>query len=178
MFDTEFERIGQRLACEGLVSASAGNLSVRSGDGLAISRAGCYLEEPGAPVQVPMTGAVPPGTSSEYRVHRAVYRATPYRAIVHAHPVHAVAASFLFDEIVPLDSEGELRCPRIPVVSGPPGSDDLAEAVAGGLEKATVVISRGHGTFAGGATLHEAYHYTALAEHACRILLILGAQGR
>ena len=33
-----------------------------------------------------------------------------------------------------------------------------------------LVIARGHGTFAGGATLDEAFQLTSLAEHACRVL--------
>ena len=130
------------------------------------------------PVEVPFAGEVPPAASSEYRVHLAVYLATGHRAIVHAHPVHSVAASLLFDAVVPIDSEGEMLCPLIPVVAGKPGTDELANAIAGGLARAPVVIGRGHGTFAGGATLDEACLYTSLAEHACHVLLLVGAHRR
>jgi len=178
MLDQEFERIGRRLHREGLVGGNFGNMSVREGNTLGITQTGCYLDEPGTPVRVPLIGNAPSNASSEYRVHRAVYLETPHRAIVHAHPVHAVAASLLYDEIVPIDSEGQMLCPRIPVVEGTPGTPELARAVADALRLRSLVIVRGHGTFAGGATLDEAGLYTSLAEHACRVLLLVEAHGR
>jgi L-fuculose-phosphate aldolase len=178
MLDQEFGRIGRRLVAEGLVGATFGNMSVRDGESMEITRTGCCLDEPGPPVRVPLAGEAPAGASSEYRVHRAVYLGTGYRAIVHAHPVHAVAASILYDAIEPIDSEGEMLCPLIPVVAGKPGSDELASAVAGGLARAPVVIARGHGTFARGSTLDEACLYTSLAEHACHVLLLVEAHRR
>ena len=178
MLDQEFGRIGRRLVAERLVGATFGNMSVRDGDALQITRTGCCLDDPGLPVTVPLEGEAPPEASSEYRVHRAVYLRTDYRAIVHAHPVHAVAASLLYDAIEPIDSEGEMLCPFIPVVAGRPGTDELANAVAGGLARAPVVIARGHGTFAGGASLDEACLYTSLAEHACHVLLLVEAHRR
>jgi len=177
MLDQEFRRIGRRLFAEGLVGGSFGNMSLRDDDALQITRTGCYLDEPGQPVRVPFTGEVPPAASSEYRVHRAVYLGAGHAAIVHAHPVHAVAASLLFDAIEPIDSEGEMLCPLIPVVCGRPGTDELANAVADGLARAPVVIARGHGTFAGGSSLDEACLYTSLAEHACHVLLLVGSYG-
>lgn len=173
MHDREFEAIGRRLVGEGLVAAVFGNLSVRGNDGFLVTRTGCRLDEPGGAVSVPLAGPAPPGASSEYRVHRAVYARTGHRAIVHAHPVHAVAASLLWDAIEPLDSEGQLLCPLIPVVRGAPGTEELAEAVAAGLARAPVVVARGHGTFAAGASLDEAALHTSLAEHSCRVLLLV-----
>lgn len=173
MHDREFEAVGRRLVGEGLVAAVFGNLSVRGKGDFRITRTGCRLDEPGAAVTVPLEGPAPHGASSEYRVHRAVYAGTGHLAIVHAHPVHAVAASLLWDAIEPLDSEGEMLCPLIPVVRGAPGTEELAEAVAGGLAGVPVVVARGHGTFAAGASLEEAALFTSLAEHSCRILLLV-----
>jgi L-fuculose-phosphate aldolase len=178
MLDQEFGRIGKRLVAERLVGATFGNISVRDGNALQITRTGCCLDEPGLPVRVPLAGEAPAEASSEYRVHRAVYLATEHRGIVHAHPVHAVAASLLHDAIEPIDSEGEMLCPLIPVVTGKPGTVELANAVAEGLAQAPVVIARGHGTFAGGASLDEACLYTSLAEHACHVLLLVEAHRR
>jgi L-fuculose-phosphate aldolase len=178
MLDQEFGRIGRRLVAAGLVGATFGNMSVRAGESMEITRTGCCLDEPGAPVRVPLEGDVPREASSEYRVHRAAYLGTGCGAIVHAHPVHAVAASILYDAIEPIDSEGEMLCPLIPVVAGKPGTDGLADAVAAGLARAPVVVARGHGTFACGATLDEACLYTSLAEHACHVLLLVEAHRR
>lgn len=172
--DREFERIGKRLFAEHLVGGSFGNMSVRGDGGFHITRSGSYLDAREMPVFVPDEGAVPKEASSEYRVHREVYRLTGHRAIVHAHPVHAVAISFDTDRIAPIDSEGEMLCPAIPVVGGRPGSDEIATSVAEALAASPVVVVRGHGTFAGGKSLDEAYLYTSVAEYACRILLLSG----
>ena len=173
MYSGEFERIGKRLFTEHLVGGNFGNISVRKGDeGFFIKRTGAYLDVSGGLVFVPLQGDVPRDASSEYRVHREVYRNTNHKAIVHAHPPCAVAASLVMDEVVPEDSEGEMLCPNIPVVQGAPGSQEIAESVARALSSSKLVIARGHGTFAAGKTLDEAYVYTSLAEHSCRVLIL------
>jgi len=173
MYSDEFERIGKRLFAEHLVGGNFGNISARKGDeGFFIKRTGVYLDVASELVYVPLHGDVPPDASSEYRVHREVYRKTNHQAIVHAHPPYAVAASLVMDEIVPEDSEGEMMSPKIPVVLGAPGSQEIADNVTNALSSSKVVIVRGHGTFAAGKTLDEAYVYTSLAEHCCRVLII------
>jgi L-fuculose-phosphate aldolase len=171
MYATEFERIGKRLFAEHLVGGNFGNISVRKGDeGFFIKRTGAYLDVAEEPVFVPMRGAAPADASSEYRVHREVYGITPHQAVVHAHPPAAIAASLVMYEIIPEDSEGLMFCPRIPVVGGAPGSQEVADNVARALMGSKLVIARGHGTFAAGRSLDEAYLFTSLAEHSCRVL--------
>jgi len=170
MFEKEAERIGKRLFREGLVGGNFGNMSVREGDGFFITRNRAFLDEPGDLVPVPLEGPVPPSASSESLVHRMVYATTDHRAIVHAHPAHAVACSFAAQEIIPRDSEGQMFCPVIPVSEGKPGTDELAASVAAALKASNISIARGHGTFAAGMTLEEAYLFTSIAEHSCRVL--------
>ena len=173
MYSGEFERIGKRLFTEHLVGGNFGNISVRKGDeGFFIKRTGSYLDVAGELVFVPLRGDAPDDASSEYRVHREVYRKTKHEAVIHAHPPCAVAASLVMDEVVPEDSEGEMLCPNIPVVQGAPGSQEFADTVTRALTSSKLVIARGHGTFAAGKTLDEAYVYTSLAEHSCRVLLM------
>jgi L-fuculose-phosphate aldolase len=173
MYSAEFQRIGKRLFAEHLVGGNFGNMSVRKGDeGFLIKRTGAYLDVASEPVLVPFDGPAPTHASSEYRVHREVYKLTPHLAIVHAHPPAAIAASLVMDEIVPEDSEGLMFCPVIPVVTGAPGSQEVADNVAGALVNAKLVIARGHGTFSAGKTLDEAYLFTSLAEHSCRVLAL------
>ncbi|MEI7433868.1 MAG: aldolase [Methanomicrobiales archaeon] len=173
MYTHEFRRIGTRLFSEGLVGGNFGNMSVRSGDGFYITHTGSYLDDPGEPVFVPLEGPVPKEASSEYRVHREVYQKTRHNAIVHAHPAHAVALSIITGEIIPRDSEGEMLCPVIPVVYGIPGSDELAMNVSDSLCLSKLTIASGHGTFSAGKTLDEAYVFTSLAEHSCRVLTLI-----
>jgi L-fuculose-phosphate aldolase len=171
VYSYEFERIGKRLFAEHLVGGNFGNISVRNNDdGFLIKRTGAYLDIAGDPVFVPISGEVPREASSEYRVHREVYAKTPYHAIVHAHPPTAIAASLVLDRIVPEDSEGQMLCPVIPVVTGAPGSQEIADNVAMALVHSNLVMVRGHGSFAAGKTLDEAYLYTSLVEHSCRVI--------
>jgi L-fuculose-phosphate aldolase len=173
MFTDEFARIGKRLVAEHLVVGNFGNISRRvPGEGFYIKCTGTYLNSSEEPVFVPLYGDVAKEASSEFRVHRAVYLQTPYEAIVHAHPPYAVAASLVLDEVVAEDCEGQIFCPLIPVTVGAPGSDEIAMNVARVLGEKPLVIVRGHGTFARGKNLDEAFQYTSLAEHSCRVLAL------
>jgi len=169
----EFTRIGKRLFSEHLVGGNFGNMSVATLDGYFITHTGSYLDaDPAEVVLMPKNGRMTPGASSEWRVHTAVYNVTEHMAIVHAHPQHAVALSLLMNTIKTVDSEGQLLAPQIAVVEGACGTQDLADAVAEGLTNAHVVIAKGHGTFAAGKNLDEAYLYTSLAEHCCKVLYL------
>jgi L-fuculose-phosphate aldolase len=140
MHNPDFERIGKRFFAENLVGANFGNMSVRKdADGFFITRTGECFDTPGEITFVPMEGDAPKDASSEYRVHRAVYKNSSHAAIVHAHPPYAVAVSLLLDNVIPKDSEGEMFCPVIRVVKGHPGTDELAEHVARCLAVAPVV---------------------------------------
>ena len=173
MYSLEFERIGKRLFAEHLVGGNFGNISIKKGnDGFFIKPTGAYLNVATELVFVPLDGDVPETASSEYRVHREVYRKTNHTVIVHAHPPFAIAASLVMDKIVPEDSEGVMFCPEIPVIHGEPGTQEIADAVVNVLSRSNLVIARGHGTFAAGKTLDEAYVFTSLAEHSCRVLAL------
>jgi L-fuculose-phosphate aldolase len=167
----DLARVGRRILAEGLVSGNFGNASVRADDVFLVKRTGAYLDDPGPLVPVPFEGDIPPGASHESLVHRAVYNLTPHGAILHTHPPFAVTLSLDRDEIVPVDPEGLLLCPRIPVVAGDPGTQALGDRVAHALMHGRIAIARGHGTFAAGKTLEEAYLVTSAAEHACRMLV-------
>ena len=171
-------RVGKRVIAEGLVSGSFGNASLRAGDVFLVKRHGAYLDDPGSLVPVPFEGDIPPGASLESLVHRAVYNLTPHGAVLHTHPPYAVALSFDHEEIIPVDPEGLLLCPRIPVVTGDPGSQALGDMVAHALMHGRIALARGHGTFAAGKDLEEAYLVTSAAEHACRILVYRELLGR
>ncbi len=173
MRDREAERIGRRLHADRLVSANFGNLSVRDGAGFFIKRKYAYLDGPGSLVFVPLEGEVPEDASRETVVHREIYRITRAGAIVHAHPPHAIALSYLGEEVKPCDCVGEMLCRAIPVVEGASGTPVLARVVAEALRAAPAVLVRGHGTFAVGSTLDEAYAVTSAVEHACHILVLL-----
>lgn len=175
-----FARIGKRLFAEHLVGGNFGNMSLHVGDGYFITKTGSYLDsDPAQIVLMPLNGRATPGASSEWRVHTAIYTETEHKAVVHAHPSHAVALSLLLEsEIVTIDSEGKMLAPKISIVDGSPGTVELAENVAMGLKTSNIVIAKGHGTFAAGKDLDQAYLFTSLCEHACKVLYLAKSYGR
>ncbi len=171
----EISRIGKKLVDTGLVESHFGNISVRIGSRMLITRSGCALDEitEDGVVEIVLDGtcALDMIASSEAIVHRAIYRNTPALAIVHAHCPFAVTLSLLAenDMIEPADSEGQYFLGQIPVVMGGIGSDELADNLSSALASHRAAIVYSHGTFAIGRVLDEAYVMTTQVEHSCKI---------
>jgi L-fuculose-phosphate aldolase len=117
--------------------------------------------------------------STEINVHRAIYQGTAAQAIVHAHPPYAIARSLMCDEIVPVDSEGSYLLHKVPVVHTEltAGSKEVAELLPLWLKEYDIVMLRGHGPFAIGHLLEEAYQLTSVLEMSCRIMTIADGLG-
>jgi len=180
----EFERIGRDLWASGAVSSHGGNMSVRDGDRLFITRTGSMLGHLGASdvIETALRGPDERDErcSVELVVHRAIYAATGATAIVHAHTIHTIARSLLEDRIVPLDSESLLRLGDVPVVvaSSTVGSAEAGALLAEALKARSVAVLRSHGPFAIGASLEEAFMAVSCLEASCQVLDILDSSGR
>jgi L-fuculose-phosphate aldolase len=172
----EISRFGRKLVQYGLTHSHFGNISVRTGDGLVITCSGSMLDEidENMVVQQGLQGGedrLGKIASSETVVHRRIYRQTSAQAIIHAHSPYAVALSLLSrdDYLEPQDMESKSFLHRIPLVTGDSGSEELAANLAAALMQHRAAIVRGHGTFAAGKTLDEAYVGTCSVEHACKV---------
>ena len=98
----------RRMRAEGLVVGTSGNVSVRSGDLVAVSPSGIAYEVltpemvgvhrlDGSPVDAPQK------PTTEMPMHLAIYARTPEaRAIVHTHSTSATVLSTLVDEVPPI----------------------------------------------------------------------------
>lgn len=174
----QFRRIGRDLFVAGLVSSHGGNMSVRQGDRVLITRRGsmlAHLEERDViDIGLEENDANVTLASTEIVVHRAIYQQTSALAIVHAHPPYAIVQSLVKDEIVPVDSEGSYLLHKVPVVAAQltAGSAEVAELVPRWLREYDIVMLRGHGPFAIGHLLEEAYQLTSVLEMTCRVLTI------
>lgn len=179
MIFSQFETIGHDLCSRRLVSSHGGNLSIRMGDRLIITRRGSQLgqlkEHDLVETGINRNDRSTPMASVELPVHRAIYKETQARAIVHAHPLHAVALSVAEHEIKSDCVEGLYLLGSVPVLGWnmevKPGG--LADIVAEALKDYRVVIVRGHGTFATGQLLEEALNYTTSLEEGCEVLCLL-----
>jgi len=180
---SQFQTIGSALFTQGLISSCGGNLSVRFGERLIITRRGSMLGAlSGADLvetHIDRNDQSTPLASTELAVHRAIYMATSTQAVVHAHPSYAVALSFTRSVLAPHDVEGKAVLPMVPVLGEDeeikPG--DFAEEIAEALKRVKLVFVRGHGSFAAGQLLEEAYYYTSCLEHSCYLCYLLEAMG-
>jgi L-fuculose-phosphate aldolase len=175
----QFQAVGCDLYSRGMVSVHGGNLSIRQQDKLIITRSGSrlgYLDKP----DLIETGVAADDentrlASSEIGVHRAIYLNTLSGAVVHSHPIHAVALSFINEEIIPQDEAGRLFIPRVPVVGygREPMPGGFAEEIAEALKTNAAVMVHKHGCFARGMTLAEAYVITELLEISSHVLCLV-----
>jgi L-fuculose-phosphate aldolase len=177
----EIAKYGRKLVEHGLVESNFGNISIRAGDKMLITKTGAALDEitENSVVEVDIldTSSMDIIASSETVVHREIYRQTSALAIIHAHCQYAVVESLLAGPsglILPVDSEGQYFLRDIRVVGGRIGSHELAENLADALSRHRGVVVYSHGTFAIGRTLGEAYIVTTQLEHSCKIKYLYG----
>lgn len=179
----EFQRIGKYLFLERLIDSHGGNMSILEGDKIYITRRDAMLGElkEGDLIEV----GLEPGendklASRELPTHRAVYKQTGARAIVHAHPPHAIAVSITDNKVVPQDAEGSFIFKSAPVVwvREGIGSEETARLLPSFLARENVVVMvKGHGSFAIGDNLEMAYRYTSALENSCKIIIAVRSSG-
>jgi L-fuculose-phosphate aldolase len=159
----ELVSYGTRLLDDGLAVGSAGNLSVRMGDIVAITPSGipyadlrpadiCLVTPTGA--RLDEDGADPRATpSSETPMHLAIYAAASAAAVVHTHSPEVVALSASRPELPAIHY-------AISALGGPVrvapyvrfGSAALAAAAVAALDGRSAVILRNHGAVTYGRT--------------------------
>jgi len=179
MILSQFQSVGRDLFTRGLVSSTGGNLSIRLGDRIIITRRGSmlgYLEEHDLiETGLNKNDRSTPLASIELSVHRLIYQKTSAQAIVHAHPPNAVALSLVETEIVPNCIEGLSLVGRVPVLGWnmevKPGC--LGDIIAKALEQCRIVMVHGHGSFGTGQLLEEAYNCTTALEESCHVICLL-----
>ena len=180
----EFVRIGKYLWMEGLVDSHGGDLSLRQGDKILITRRDAMLGDlkESDVIEVGLEkGDNDALVSREISTHRAIYReVASAQAIVHAHSPNAIAVSLTDNKIIPQDAEGlsSFKSAAIVRVHQAIGSDEVARLVPSFLQGSSVVaVVKGHGSFAVGKNLEEAYRYTSSLENSCRVLVAMRASG-
>lgn len=175
----QFRRFGHDLYIHGLTSSHGGNMSVRMGDRIIITRTGSmlgHLEQ----YDLIETGMEQNDSgimlaSTEVVVHREIYQNTSALAVVHCHPPHAVALSLLEeDAIIPIDNEGSYLLRKIPIIQAEftAGSKDVARLASQTLREYKIVILRGHGVFSTGPVLEEAYEWCSVLEESAKVIYI------
>jgi L-fuculose-phosphate aldolase len=165
----------RRLAATGLVHGTAGNVSVRAGDHVAITPTGAELADvqAGDVAVVDLGGRLvdgPLAPTSELDMHLAVLEATGAGAVVHTHAPTATALSCVLDELPVVHYEMLLLGGAVRVAPYATfGTPELAAGAAAALDGRTAALLANHGTIAQGATLEAALRVTELLEWACDV---------
>jgi L-fuculose-phosphate aldolase len=164
----------RRLRQHGLNDSHSGNASVSIGAAFWITPTGCCADTLEADQLVPCRRdqPLPRGASLDAPLHQAVYEAVPdAAAVIHCHGPHAIALTLDGQDFEPPDFEGQYYFHRVPVLNID-FSDYLGRspaAVADALRDSPVAIVRGHGVYARGADLDEAFKWCASLESSARI---------
>ncbi len=168
----------RQLVRDGLVVGTAGNVSVRTSQGLVITPTAVPADEL-SPEQLAVLddeGGQVGGThrrSSEWRLHLAIYQARPdVGAVVHTHSVAATALSVLRRPLPPIHYAlhqlgGEVRVAPYATF----GSAELAQHTATTLGTAHAVLLANHGAVAVGPDLPTALERARLVEWLGRVYL-------
>jgi L-fuculose-phosphate aldolase len=190
----EIARACKNLSAAGLVVGTAGNVSIRAGDLVAVTPSGLDYAElsaadvgvhrlDGTPVEAPL---VP---TTELPLHLAVYRAyssagssagtASTAAIVHTHSVAATATSTLADELPAIHYYvamfgGPVRVARYATY----GTDELARNVVEALHGRTACLMGSHGAVTTGPDLKTAYDRSVYLEWLSDVYLRAAAAGR
>ncbi|MDA8099569.1 MAG: class II aldolase/adducin family protein [Nitrospiraceae bacterium] len=174
----EICRVGRYTVEKGFVDSFFGNISYFDGTTIHISQTASSLDELEGhidPVPLDYSSTAGLSASSELPAHRAIYRATDFRAILHGHPKFSVIMSMFCEEKDCAVKDCNRFCDRkrsvagIPVVAGETGTGGLAKSVPQAIAGQGVCIVYGHGIFAAGRTgFGEAFARMADAENRCR----------
>lgn len=160
----------RHLAQKGLVIGTAGNISARKGDLVAVTPTGADLSTVTSEMVtvIDLDGEVVDGDlapTSEVPLHTGIYAATNALAVTHAHAMASTALSCCFDELPPLHYSclGLGGAPRTAAYATF-GSEELARNVLGALEGRNAAMMQNHGSVAYGSRMTEAVERLELLE--------------
>jgi L-fuculose-phosphate aldolase len=172
------------LAAEGLVLGTAGNVSVRADDLVAVTPTGAALERLAVDevAVVDLDGTLVEGDlapTSELELHLGIYRRYGAGAVVHAHSPIATALACVLDELPlvhyqMLSLGGPLRIAPYSTF----GTPELAQLTLDALQDRAAALMANHGMIAHGPDLDAAMENTRLVEWSAELYWRAAAIGR
>jgi L-fuculose-phosphate aldolase len=173
----------RRLAAEGLVVGTAGNVSERAGDLVAITPTGATLKEltAGQIAVVDASGDHVDGelaATSELELHLGIYERYGAGGVVHTHAPMATALSCVLDELPVVHYQllalgGPVRVARYRTF----GTPELAEATLDALDGRLAALMANHGAIAWAHDVEAAVENSLLLEWACTVYWHASAVG-
>lgn len=179
--------ICKRLHARNMLAAADGNVSFRISDQQilmtpsGISKAFMTVDDIAV---VTIDNRIISGNpSSERLMHLQVFKSCPEAvAVIHAHPVHAIAWSIAKPHLkkLPSDclSEVILATGDIPFVAyARPGTQDMGNVLKPFLPEHRALILKRHGAITWGGDIEEAYRGMERIENSCQILYLAEKMG-
>ena len=172
----ELAAAARRVADEGLVVGTGGNLSVRDGDDVLVTASGVDLARCTADdvVAVGLDGtprdpdAAAP--TSELPLHLGVYADSGCAAVVHVHAPWSTAVACVLDELPVAHYQQLLLGGPIRVAPYATfGTPEPAAGVRAALEGRSVALMANHGAVAHGSSLEQALERALLLEWLCAL---------
>jgi L-fuculose-phosphate aldolase len=168
---------GRRMTSDRLVVGTSGNLSIRTGDLVAVTPTGhayetltpelvCVHRLDGTAVEAELA------PTSELPIHQLIYAHTDARAVVHTHSTAATVVSTLVEELPTIHyilavMGGPIRV--APYASF--GSQELAGNVLAAIEDRSGVLLANHGAVTYGPTIQVAYDRALYLEWVAEVWL-------
>jgi L-fuculose-phosphate aldolase len=184
--ERERERVAaaaRRLAAGGLVTGTAGNVSVRADQLVAVTPTGARLQDltPEQVAVVDLDGEQVDGDlapTSELGLHLGIYRRLDAGAVVHSHARFATAVACVLDELPVVHYQmlalgGPIRVAPYATF----GTPELAELTLKALEGRSAALMASHGAIAYGPDLDTAMDQALLLEWACELYWRASALG-
>jgi L-fuculose-phosphate aldolase len=165
----------RRLAGLRLVLGTAGNVSQRCGNLVAVTPTGAVLEqlEPASVAVVDLDGNQfdgPFAPTSELALHLGIYNRYDTGAVVHTHATIGTALSLVVDELPVVHYQmlalgGAIRVAPYATF----GTAELADLTLDALEGRTAALLANHGTITHAPDLDVAVEHALLLEWACEL---------
>ena len=177
MLDAAREQVAAacaRLAKEGLVVGTSGNVSMRAEGHVIVTPTGGVFGEMSAEDMSVVTphGTVVegPAPTSELGLHLLLYERKDAGAVVHTHAPYATALSCVVDEVPPVHYSmlmfgGSLKVAPYATF----GTEELARNVESALDERTACLMQNHGHVGYGHSLDAAVESSLLVEWACTV---------
>lgn len=173
----------RRLAHEGLLVGSAGNVSARAGDVAGVTASGVVLAgcRPEDVTVVSLEGSVVEGElrpTSELSLHLGVYADTAAAAVVHTHAPCSTAVACVLEELPVMHYQQLLLGGAVRVAPYATfGSAELAAGVREALADRQAALMGNHGSVAVGGSLSAAVDNALLLEWLAGLHLRASALG-
>lgn len=182
----ELTRYCHRFQSDGLVVGTAGNLSVRAGEHVAITPSGVDYEQMTPELicvvrisdGVQVDGSLSP--TSELQLHLSAMRATGAGAVVHTHATASTAVASIdgLEALPSIHYYVGLFGETVPVAPyATYGSEQLARNVEGALTRSLGCLMANHGSTTVGPTLESAYAKARQLEWMCEVYLRAASLG-